>query len=97
MRKIASLILFLLTLGACSSTHIILSDKWNRQSKPSYVDYVNGYWWGLDGTSEISIQKACVDQKPHAVQKVMTPEDGVIRLFTLGIYSPTTIKIWCGE
>lgn len=79
------------------STHIILSEKWVRTMKPSYVDYVDSYWWGFSGNPDISIQKACVDQKPLAVQRIKTAEDGLISLFTLGIYTPTTVKIWCGE
>lgn len=90
-------LVFALFASGCMSTKIVLSDKWNPASKPSYVDYFDSYWWGFSGDPQVSIQQVCMDQKPMAVKRVKTAEDIVITFATLGIYTPTTIKIWCGE
>lgn len=96
MKKTALLILFI-TLAGCMNTKFILSEKWNPHAKPSYVDYFDSWWWGFAGRPSVSLQKVCMDQKPLAVQRVKTVEDGIITVITAGIYAPTTVKVWCGE
>ena len=100
MKKLSLVLLPLLASAAisgCMSTKLILDDKWNPSLKPSYVDYFDSYWFGLSGEPSVSLQKVCMDQKPLAVQRIKTAEDGFITVVTLGIYTPTTVKIWCGE
>ena len=79
------------------STRLILNEKWNPTAKPSYVDYFDYYWFGFSGQPTVNLQKVCLDQRPHAIQRMKTPEDVVISVFTLGIYSPATVRVWCGE
>jgi hypothetical protein len=90
-------ILFFVLLAGCQSTRIAMSEKWDRSSRPSYVDYFDYYWWGLSGDNSVSVQRACVDQRPLGFERVQTVEDIVIMAVTLGIYTPVTVKIWCGE
>jgi hypothetical protein len=84
-------------LAGCMSTRIKLNEKFNPSDKPAYVDYVDYYFAGLAGNPELNLQKICMDQKPLGVQRMNSVEDGVITLFTLGIYSPATVKVWCGD
>ncbi len=86
-----------LALCGCMTTKIVFNDKWNPDSSPSYVDYFDYYWLGFRGDPSVSVQKACVDQKPYGLIRTRTIEDGLITAITLGIYVPVTIKIWCGE
>lgn len=74
-----------------------MGDNWDRRVPPSYVDYFDSYWWGFKGDNSVSVQKACVDQRPLGIERVQTVEDILITAVTLGIYTPATIKIWCGE
>ena len=97
MKNINLLIFAATLLTGCMSTKFVLDPKWNPQTKPAYEDYFDGWWWGLDGRAEVSLQKVCMDQRPLAFQRVKTGEDIVISFVTLGIYTPTTVKIWCGE
>ncbi len=92
-----SLLVLSIFLSGCMTTKVVFSDKWNPRSKPAYVDYFDYYWVGLKGKPEVSLQKVCMDQRPHALVRQKTAEDGILTAFTLGIYSPTTVKIWCGE
>ncbi len=99
-------ILFMFTFTGCMSAKFVVNDKWNRYAPPTYVDYFDGWWWGY-GTrfmwwqtshpAEVSLQKVCMDQKPLAVQRVKSGEDIFLGVITAGIYSPTTVKVWCGE
>jgi hypothetical protein len=95
--KLALTALVSVLLLGCMSTRVVLSDKWNRYSKPVYVDYFDYYWGGLKGHPEVALQKVCMDQRPHAFERIKTAEDGIITAVTLGIYSPSTVKVWCGE
>jgi len=91
------LLIIAVLFSGCMSTKIILSDKWNPHSPPTYVDYFDTYWFGFAGRPSVAVQKVCLDQNPLAVHRIKTPEDAIITLFTLGIYTPTTVRIWCGE
>jgi hypothetical protein len=95
--RILALFLSAAALSGCMNTKIALGEKWNPYAKPAYVDYFDSWWWGLKGRPAVSLQKVCMDQKPLAVQRVKTGEDAIITAFTLGVYAPTTVKVWCGE
>lgn len=95
MKRIA-LLLFILLAG-CQTVRVQFSDKWDRTQRPSYTDYFDYYWWGLRGTNSVSIQKACVDQRPYGMVRSRTVEDMLITALTLGIYTPVTVKVWCGD
>ncbi|HMN66934.1 MAG TPA: hypothetical protein PKC28_00185 [Bdellovibrionales bacterium] len=84
-----------LSLAGCMSARVVLSDKYDRTRKPVYVDHFD--WLGLDGDGSVTLSKVCVDQKPHAVQKVKSAEDIALSMLTLGVYSPVSVKVWCGE
>ena len=96
MKFIATVLLFLITCG-CMSTRVVFSEKFHLRNKPSYVDYFDSYWAGLKGHPQVALQKVCLDQQVHAFERVKTAEDGILTAITLGIYSPSTVKIWCGE
>jgi Bor protein len=87
----------LLGLAGCMSARLQLHEKFNPDEKPAYVDYFDYYFAGLAGDPELNLQKICMDQKPYGVQRIKSVEDGVITFFTLAIYSPVTVKVWCGE
>ena len=92
----------LLTVGAlfltgCMSTKIIFSERFDASVKPAYTDFFDYYFYGLSGHPTLNLQKICMDQKPYALQRVRSPEDQVITFFTLGIYTPMTVKVWCGD
>ncbi len=81
----------------CMSTRLELSSKWDKSTKPVYEDYVDYYFWGFVGHPELNLQKICMDQKPHGIKRFKSPEDGFITVLTLGIYTPSTVQVWCGE
>jgi len=86
-----------LLLTGCMSTTVIFNSKWDSRIKPSYVDYFDNYFLGFSGTANVNLAQVCMDQKPYAVRRLKTIEDGILTLITIGIYSPSTIKVWCGE
>lgn len=86
-----------LFLTGCMSTTIVYDSNWDRNAKPAYVDYFDSYLGGFAKKNTINIAKVCMDQKPLALRRIKTLEDGFLTLITAGIYSPTTVKIWCGD
>ena len=86
-----------LILSGCISAKVSLDPRWNAKEKPAYEDYVDYYVFGFVGNPALDLQKICVDQKPYGLQRVKTWEDGLITVFTVGIYSPATVRVWCGD
>ena len=97
MRHLLVLCLFCLFAAGCVSAKVSLNSKFNVDEPPAYTDYVDYYFWGLAGDPALNLQKICYDQKAYGVQRVNTWEDGIITFFTLGIYAPATVRVWCGD
>lgn len=95
--KIFLMFCSLLLLTSCMSTRIQFSDKWDPASKAVYEDYYDFYLLGFIGRGQVNVQKVCMDQKPYAIRYLKSAEDGIITWLTLGIYSPSTVRVWCGE
>lgn len=86
-----------LGLMGCMSTKVVFDGRWNPNAKPSYEDYMDSYLFGFMGKPSISISKVCMDQRPLAMQRVKGAEDIFLSLITLGIYTPSTVNVWCGD
>ena len=95
MKIILGMLAVLMVTG-CMSTRVALSPKWNRSTPPVYIDYMDYYLLGLVGHPSLDLNKICMDQQPLGLQKIKTVEDSIITAVTLGIYSPLTVKVWCG-
>jgi hypothetical protein len=95
MKRLVPILFFV--LSGCMSVTLSLSPKWDSESKPVYEDYVDYWWWGLRGKPRLNLQKICVDQKPYAVRRLKSGEDIFITFVTLGIYTPSTVRVWCGD
>jgi hypothetical protein len=91
------LLCLMLAMAGCMSAQMRLNEKWDSSVKPSYVDYTDYYLGGIIGGGDFNLQKICVDQKPYGFQRYISPEDVVIRTFTLQIYTPATLRVWCGN
>ncbi len=80
------------------STRMKLDERWDAtKQKPVYVDYFDQYLLWTIGRPSVDLAQVCVDQKPYGFQHHRSAEDGLIALFTIGIYTPTTVRVWCGE
>ncbi len=92
------ILLFLaLVTTSCMSTTVVFDAKWKPHTKPAYVDYFDSYLGGFIGHESVNLGKVCLDQKIHALRKFKSWEDGFLTALTVGIYSPTTVSVWCGE
>lgn len=95
--KLSFVLCLLILCSGCMSTQVQYDEKWNKRVTPVYVDYMDYYLLGLVGQPVVNLQKVCMDQRVYGVRRRKTVEDGLITLFTLGIYSPATVEVWCGE
>lgn len=96
MNRIFASLLLLLSAG-CTTTQLRLHSEWDKFSKPSYEDYFDYYLMAFVGREQVVLQKVCMDQKPYGVEVSRSAEDILIGVYTLGIYTPLTVKVWCGK
>lgn len=89
--------LAVIALPGCMSSRVILDPKWEPGTRAAFEDYFDYYLFGFIGQNSLDVQKVCMDQKPLAVRRLRSGEDAVIALLTLGIYTPATVRVWCGD
>lgn len=92
--SLAALCLF--TAACVSSTVRYSSDGYTSHTDPDYEDHFDQYALGFVGEGEVSLQTACMDEKPKAFEVLKSSTDVMITLLTAGIYSPITARVWCG-
>lgn len=84
-----------LALTGCVSDRVVLDPKWNAHRPPDHVDYHDTWALGLVGKPTVDLARACLDRKPQAFERRKSVEDGLITLFTVGVYAPETSRVWC--
>ena len=94
MKKL--LILSAIILSGCSTVSIHPDRTTKLVSKSSYEESKDFYFWGLGGEHSIDVVKVCCDKTVSQMQTQLTLKDGLLTAITLGIYSPHTVKVWCG-
>ena len=89
------LVLVIANLSACSSVTIRPQGGPKDQSEPTYLDSKPFYFWGLKGSHEVDVNEVCEGSDVSQMQTVVTVSDYVLGVFTLFIYAPRTVKVWC--
>ena len=84
------------TMNACMSVTYV-NDTSTIKPKPDFEDYVPGYFWSFKKSeSQVDVAKVCsVGATPLKVRQGQSFEDILLITFTLGIYWPKTIQVWC--
>lgn len=86
----------LLWLVQCSSVTIPTGEKdYALTSAPTYQERKPFYLAGLIGTASVDVNEVCKGKKVLQMQSLATFEDGLFTLFTLVIYSPKSVRVWC--
>lgn len=96
MKKLGLLIAILLTFG-CSSVNIRTDQGREEGRPPTFQKRYVFWWWGLRGEHSVNVREVCVGKPVIQMQVVDTIPDAFYTLITLGIFSPRTARIWCGE
>ena len=89
------LVLIIANLCACSSVTIRPQGGKKDQSEPSYLDSKPFYFWGLKGEHKVDVNEVCDGAEVSQMQTIVTGSDYILGLFTLFIYAPRTVKVWC--
>lgn len=95
--KIAVALAFTLLCSCVSSRVVFAPERWEKAKAPDYEDHFDYYALGFFGRAQVDLRTVCMEQKPLAVEHVRTVEDGLITFYTLGIYAPLTVRVWCGN
>ena len=93
--KIFSLLLITLLLSACSSVTIRTDDQPKSHSSPTFQKTYTYWWWYAKGEHDVNVREVCKGQPVEQMQAVNTVTDSLAFIFTLGIYSPRTARVWC--
>lgn len=96
---IKNIIIFLVLacIMGCSSV-TLRQDQEPRNEKPAtYQKTYNYWWWGLKGEHDINVREICQGNGVDQMQAINTFTNTLSIIFTLGIYSPRTARVWCKE
>lgn len=96
MRMLSIVVLMSTLLSGCMSSKVVFDESFNRRPPVTYEDYFDYYFLGLKGDNMVSLNQVCLTEKPLAVEYLYSVEDIVISAFALGIYTPRTLRVWCG-
>lgn len=88
--------LFFLT--ACQTVTIRPEgSRYKKSSKADYEQVHDFFLWGLVGKQYINVSAICPKRNIEQIQTQSSFLNRVVFVVTLGIYSPRTAKVWCGE
>lgn len=82
-----------ITASACSTVTIQPKAKSTIISDPHYQESKSFYLFGTIGERRVNVAEVCGNKEPLQMQSQQTFLNGVATLFTLGIYSPHTVKV----
>lgn len=96
MKKLIAIVL-MITLAGCSSVTIRTDSQREASAPPSFEQRYTYWWWGLKGEYSVNVREVCRGNPVEQMQAVHSIVDTFSALFTLGIYSPRTARVWCEE
>jgi hypothetical protein len=103
MTRLVKLFLFIIsiTLMACQTQRVVFTDGSSSTpaplGEPVYVDHFDFYFLGLVGNNRVILQDVCMDQTIRQAQVLRDPTDLAFSVFSLGVYHPVTVRVWCGQ
>jgi len=95
MNKFSGMLCVCLLLSACESVTIRTDNLRETSDIPSYQKSFNYWWWGLKGEHDINVREICTGNSVTQLQSIASFSDAAFTMFTLGIYSPRSARIWC--
>lgn len=95
--KIIAVVALLLVASACSSVNIRTDGNREETRPPTFQKSHTYWWWGLRGKHSINVREVCAGRPVVQMQAVSTITNVLGSALTLGIYSPRTARVWCGE
>jgi len=84
-----------LSVSACATVTIQPRPVATLDSALLYEERKSFYWWGLSGEQRVDVRKICGERQVLQMQSQRTFTDTAFTVFTLGIYAPHTVKVWC--
>ncbi len=84
-------------VAGCSTVTISPQGKPKVGREADYEDSKAFFLFGLVGKQQVDITKPCNGQEPQQIQTQSTFLDSFLGIITIGIYSPKTVKVWCGK
>ena len=98
MRYLTTLVIILsIFFQSCSTVTIHPKQSGKLSTEPTFEESKDYYFWGLVGEHRVDVKGICGDKKVLQIQSQGTVSNVIFGILTLGIYSPHTGKIWCGE
>lgn len=99
MKKIIVIALTGLFLSSCATQRFTVDGSVRREvpkSNPHYSKWSHFFVYGIGQTDFNNAAKMCAkDGGVDYVETKLTFAQGVVRLFTFGIYTPRTVNVYC--
>ncbi len=93
--KPLSLVLLAVAIAGCSTITITRQGQQKLSTPPNFEQRYDFFLWGLVNDHDVDVKEICKGDKVEQMQTQHTFVDGLLTLFTLGIYAPRTAKVWC--
>ena len=96
--KLLSFCILSVFIISCQTVTINPKGGWQKYSSfPSYEVAQSFFFWGLAGEAYIDVSSICGEREVRQMQRQATFTNQLLTLITLGIYSPRTARVWCGN
>ncbi len=93
---LAAAVLAFALLSSCSSTTVIRQPSARTYAEPTYEDSKEFFLFGLLGPRHsYNTDELCLGKDADQIQTVYADTDVLTGIFTLGIYVPRTMRVWC--
>ena len=96
--KKACLYCFCIFLVSCQTVTISPQGRsFVYSSNPVYKSSLHFFLAGIVGEYSINVEDICGERAVEQMQTQSTFLDGFLYVLTLGIYTPKTVRVWCGK
>lgn len=96
LKRVIIALTLILTSG-CSTVTISPKGVTKYSTEPTYEDSKKFYLLGLVGENDVDVKDICGNRPVRQIQTQDTFLDSFLTIITLTIYSPRTVKVWCGK
>ena len=88
------LVMSLLITG-CASVTIKPGGGAEIKSPPTYEESKSYFFLWAVGETRVDVNSVCNGSQPKQMQSLVTIKNYFFTIWTFGIYSPYTVKVWC--
>lgn len=83
-------------LSGCATVITVRQPELQVFTAPDYQRVRPIFFWGfVPAEGDLDVSAVCLGKKINQVSTTLTTGNFLATLFTVGIYSPRTVRVWC--